>query len=410
MNKYRTLGVLGAAIPAAFLLTFAQNRMKSKKLPPSVFPKDRAWIEVDLQSLKHNAKILQQAMPKGCAMMAVVKAEAYGHGAVPVSKCLNSVGVKNFAVATIDEGITLRESGVVGEILIMGFSHPSRAKELHKYCLTQAVIDYDHAAGLNQMGYPVQVHIKIDTGMHRLGVDAQNTRQIEDIFKMKHLRVCGIFTHFCVSDSLEGDDIIFTRKQISAFNTLLDKLKRHNLPLPKIHMQSSYGLLNYPDLHCDYARIGIALYGALRTLSGKTNLQPDLLPVLSLKSRIAHISDIKKGESIGYGRAFIADRHMRIAVVAVGYADGIPRSLSCGNGQALVSGKYAPIIGKICMDQLTVDITDIPGVSVGDVAVLIGKDQNAELPAALVAENANTIANDLLSRIGHRLNVIYSSC
>jgi len=224
---------------------------------------------------------------------------------------------------------------------------------------------------------------------------------------MKHLNVTGIYTHLCVSDSRTEDDAAFTRKQIDLFYELLEELKRQNITLPKIHLQSSYGLLNYPSLQCDYIRAGISLYGTLSRLHDETDLQLALLPVLSLKSRIALIRDIETGECVGYDRAFVSDRKTRVAVLPVGYADGIPRSLSCGGGNVIIKGKLAPIIGRICMDQLMVDVTDIPDASADDIATLIGKDRECEIQIADFAENANSITNEVLSRMGRRLIGVY---
>jgi len=402
------LAVLCSSMAAAVLFAVLKEHFNAKRRSKlSTAPKDRAWLEINLNNLKHNAAALQEAAPDKCELMAVVKAEAYGHGGAAVSECLNSIGVNAFAVATIEEGIYLRKRGISGDILIMGYTHPSRAKELRKYRLAQTVVDYDHALHLNEMGRGIKVHIKVDTGMHRLGICAKDLSQIEQVFRMKHLNVTGVYTHLCVSDSRTEDDAAFTQKQIGIFYELLEELKRQNITLPKIHVQSSYGLLNYPSLQCDYIRAGISLYGTLSRLHDETDLQLALLPVLSLKSRIALIRDIETGECVGYDRAFVSDRKTRVAVLPVGYADGIPRSLSCGGGNVIIKGKLAPVIGRICMDQLMVDVTDISDASADDIATLIGKDRECEIQIADFAENANSITNEVLSRMGRRLIGVY---
>lgn len=366
---------------------------------------ERAYLEIDLNNLEHNAAVLQKALPPKCELMAVVKAQAYGHGAYEIATHLERTGVNAFAVATIDEGIELRRYGVLGEVLVLGYTVPSRAKELHKYKLTQTLIDYEYADLLNRQGYLIKAHIKVDTGMHRLGFGETEIGSIIWVLAMHHIQVCGIFTHLCVADSLEDKDASFTKMQIDSFNKLLNLLKERGIVFPKVHMQSSYGLLNYPELKCDYMRAGVALYGVLSSPDDKINLQLDLRPVLSLKARVILVRKIKKGDSVGYGRSFVADRDSMIAVLPIGYADGYPRKLSCKRGYVLINGQRADVVGRICMDQLTVDVTDIPDVKTGMTATLIGKDGDEEILASMVAKRAESITNELLSRMGRRLNV-----
>lgn len=377
----------------------------AEKRTPSAFNKDRAWIEIDINNLEHNVKILKEAMPKDCELMAVVKAEAYGHGAFQVSTHLSQMGIRAFAVATIDEGIALRRYGVLGEILIFGYTNPERAKELHKYNLTQSLIDFDYANSLCKQKISIKTHIKIDTGMHRLGFDMGEVENIVKIFQTKYLKVEGIYTHLCASDNLADEDICFTKKQISNFYQLLETLTKSGIKLPKTHIQSSYGLLNYPELSCDYVRAGISLYGVLSSSSDKTKLQLDLRPVLSLKSKVILIREVKKGESVGYSKAFVAERDSTIAILPIGYADGFPRTLSGGRGSVLIGGRFAPVIGRVCMDQLAVDITDIPSTIVGDIVILIGEEENKKISVSEAAYCASTISNELLSRMGGRLSL-----
>lgn len=209
---------------------------------------------------------------------------------------------------------------------------------------------------LETQNIKVSAHIKLDTGMHRLGIDAQNIQDIERVYSMKHLNVCGIFTHLCCCDSLNPEDVDFTQKQISRFYSALSILESDGINPGKVHVQSSYGLLNYPELKCDYVRAGIALYGVRSSLSSDEKHPLELRPVLSLKTRIALIRSIPSGETVGYGRQFTAQRDSVIAILSVGYADGVPRSLSCENGKVEINGKTAPIIGLVCMDQLIIQL------------------------------------------------------
>lgn len=400
--QFLAVCLISAAFGAAIIMIRYRYRPKKTKYANNT---DRAYIEIDLNNLEHNVKVLKNAIPAGCELMAVVKAQAYGHGMYEIATYVNRMGIKAFAVATIDEGIEMRRSGISGDILILGYTAPERAGELRKYDLMQTLIDYDYALLLHEQGYDIKAHIKVDTGMHRLGFDVDDIEKIAEVFSMKHIKVCGIYTHLCVADSLDEQDIRFTNFQIDNFYKLLGSLKDKGIIIPKIHIQSSYGLLNYPDLKCDYVRVGIALYGVLSYPGDRTRLQLDLRPVLSWRTRVILLRKIKKGDSVGYGRAFVADRDSMIAVLPVGYADGFPRNLS-GKSYVLIKGRKAPVVGTVCMDQLAVDVTDIPGIKVGETVTLIGREGNEEISAPVVAESSGSISNELLSRMGRRLKVV----
>lgn len=397
------LSILFSMTATVVINNFTASRKSIKK--KWCFETERAWIELNLNNLTHNVKALQEVMPEKSTLMAVVKTQAYGHGAFQISTCLNQMGVKAFAVATIDEGIQLRTYGISGEILILGYTNPNRAKELKKYDLMQTLIDMKYAKALNRQGITVKAHIKIDTGMNRLGVSFENINEVKMIFSMKYIKVCGIYTHLCCADSLLPEDVEFSENQIDNFYYLIDKLKERGVQIPKVHIQSSYGLLNYPQLACDYVRIGIALYGVLSKSDKNTRVKLDLRPVLSLKARVVLIRSVSKQDTVSYGRSFQAKRDSLIAIVSIGYGDGVPRELSCQKGGVLIRGQYAPIVGRICMDQLAVDITEIEEVSVGNVATLIGFD-TIDISAPNVAEHFDSISNELLCRMGTRLPII----
>lgn len=367
--------------------------------------KDRAYIELNLANLTHNVSVLKAALPANAELMGVVKREAYGHGSYAVATHLEKTGVKAFAVATIDEGIALRRYGIRGEILILGFTDVRRAKELKTYRLTQTLIDFPYAEKLNRQKIPVSVHIAIDSGMHRLGLDTDDLDGVQKLFQMKHLHIQGIFTHLCCADSRKPEDISFTRKQIRSFYGLISQMETAGLPIPKIHLQSSYGLLNYPDLPCDYVRAGISLYGVFSSPDDRTLLQPKLCPVLALKAKVVLIREISRGETVGYGRTFRAERNSRIAILPIGYGDGLPRNLS-GKAMVRISTHLLPVIGRICMDQLAIDLTGADDVSVGDTAILIDNAENSPLLAPNVAALSGSISNELLCRLGARLPVV----
>lgn len=366
--------------------------------------KGRAWVEINRENLCRNVETLQGIIPPGCELMPVVKANAYGHGAVLVSKILNDIGIENICVASLSEAIELRDGGVCGEILVLGYTYPEDFSLLRKYNLIQTAVSYDYAKLLNGYGKPIRVHLKIDTGMHRLGEPAYNVKDIEKMFFMKNLAIEGMFTHLCADESACLKEKKFTENQGEVFRNLISELKGKGIEYPKIHILASYGVLNYPQLSGDYARIGIALYGVL---SGRNDMQRckiPLFPVLSLKCRIADIKKVYAGEEVGYGLAYTASEDKMIAVISIGYADGIPRAMSCGKGSVLINGRESQILGRICMDQMMVDITGIPDVKEGDEAVLIGRSGNREITVYDIAENTGTITNEILSRLGCRLD------
>ncbi len=380
------------------------NKCLSKNIRPDT-DTDRAWIEVNLENLVHNAQILKNAMPPDCRLMAVVKADAYGHGAFKIASCLEKNGVKAFAVATVDEGIQLRQYGIRGQILILGYTAVRRAADLKRYDLIQTLISYEYAEALNRQGFSVKAHIKIDTGMHRLGISYDAPSDIENIFSLDRLKICGIYTHLCRSDSLRDKDVAYTRRQIKHFYDLIHTLQDRGVAIPELHIQSSYGLFNYPELQCDYVRAGIALYGTLSSPNDETIRKLDLRPVLALKSRVVLIRTVPKGDSVGYAEAFIAQRDSRIAIIPIGYADGVPRNLSCGAGKIRIKQYTVPIVGCICMDQLAADVTEVEDIEVGDIVTFIAAETDSELSAPQVARHADSISNELLCRLGKRLPV-----
>lgn len=372
----------------------------------------RAWIELDMEALEHNVRFLQSLLPPGCRLMPAVKANAYGHGAVPIARELNRLGINSFCVACASEGVELRKAGIKGEILILGYTSPDLFPLLRRYRLTQTVLDYPYAESLEKSGIRLHVHIAVDTGMHRLGIRCEEIGQIADVYEMKNLVVDGIYTHLSACDSDRPENRSFTECQIAAFYQVTEALKAKGCPCRGLHLLSSYGILNYPEAAADYVRPGIALYGLLSREEDSRRLRdagnpnddaPSLRPVLSLKAQVASLRTLHSGESAGYGLSFTADRDMKLAVLSIGYADGLPRALSDGNGRVLIGGYSAPILGRICMDQTLVDVSRIPKIAQGDTAVLIGRSGMQEITAGELAERCGTITNEILSRLGGRL-------
>lgn len=387
----------------------------------------RAWIEVDAAALEQNVDFLRSRLPAHCRLMPAVKAEGYGHGAVLISRELNRLGVDAFCVASLSEGIELRRAGIQGECLILGYTPPEDFPLLARYQLTQTVIDYPYAELLNQSESEIHVHIGIDTGMHRLGIRCERIEEIKAVYEMGNLKIDGLFSHLCASDSFSPEAIAFTEGQVRAFFQVIDILKEDGYPCPGIHLLASYGILrllkganvqegapqrfadrrsqsNGLRLAGDYVRPGIALYGVLSSTTDTEPWKGSLKPVLSLKAMITSVRPLYAGEAAGYGIAFTAQEDMRIAAISIGYGDGLPRELSNGKGSVLIRGHKAPIIGRICMDQAIVDISGIPQAQEGDIAVIIGKSGEEEITVGQIAEQCGTITNEILCRLGSRLD------
>lgn len=367
---------------------------------------DRAWIEINLDNLENNIKEIKNVIPKKCKIMAVVKADAYGHGMIEISKKLNDIGIEDFAVATLSEGIVLRQNKIKGNILILGYTDLKDIKYITEYDLIQTIVDYEYAKKIEEMNLDkkIKAHIKINTGMNRIGESYKNIENLIKIYQMKNIDILGTFTHLCAADSLKNDNIEFTNNQIKCFFECTDKIKDLGYDIGKIHIQSSYGILNYSDLECDFVRPGIIMYGVDEESSSESKIKLNIKPVLSLKAKITSIKEIAEGECVSYGRTFITNEKKKIATVSIGYADGYPRNLSNKDTKVLLNGKYANIIGRICMDQLTIDISNIEDVSVGDIVTLIGKEK--EISAENIASKSETITNELLCRLGSRLGKV----
>ncbi len=365
---------------------------------------DRAWIEINLDNLEYNINQIKSIISNKCKIMAIVKANAYGHGIIEISKKLNEIGIQDFAVATLSEGIKLRENNIKGNILILGYTDLKDVEHIINYDLIQTIVDYEYAKRIEQMklSNKLKVHIKINTGMNRIGESYKNLDNLIKIYQMKNIEILGTYSHFCVADSRKNDDIKFTNEQINNFFGCIDKIKNLGYDTGKVHIQASYGILNYPNLDCDFVRPGIIMYGIYNEDEPKIKL--NLKPVLSLKAKVTDVKEILKGESVSYGRTFIARENKKIATVSIGYADGYPRNLSNKNVKVKVNGEYAEIIGRICMDQLIIDVSNIKAIHQGDIVTLIGEED--EISVERIAHGADTITNELLSRLGDRLGRI----
>jgi len=364
--------------------------------------KGRAWIELNIGCLRNNVEIIKKILPDNCELMPSVKANAHGHGAAEICRELNKIGIRAFCVASVMEGAELRKQHIKGDILIFGYTHPDHFDLLKRYDLIQTVVDCEYAEKLNAYGKKLFVHLKIDTGMNRLGEPSENKKGILRILGCKNLIVAGVYSHFSAQKIDDPTHKDFTQEQLDKFNHVLSAIEKYGYRKPKTHLQGSFGIFGRPDLDCDYARPGMAIYGVYRNGNPEAG-ENKLRPVLSLKTRVASVKTIHEGDAVGYELAFVASRDMKIAALSIGYADGLPRALSCGKGRALVDGTFAPILGNICMDQTIIDVTGIENIKQGDTAVIIGKDGGAEISVYDIAEQAGTIPNEIVGRLGSRL-------
>ena len=368
----------------------------------------RTWAEIDLSNLEHNYRALRGMIPRGCRFLGVVKANAYGHGAIPVAKKLVKLGAEYLAVACLDEAIELRQAGIDTPILILGPTLPDFSKELFEYDLTQAVQDFELAQSLSdaavQAGRSLKIHIKVDTGMSRLGflcneeTIGRSAERIVKVCSLPGLEPEGIFTHFANAD---GDEE-YTMRQFTRFMDVLDKLSDLGVEFQIRHCAASAAVLNYPCTHLDMVRPGIAQYGHYPDPSCEGLDGPGLIPLMTLKTRVIALRELKKGTSISYGCTHVLERDSRVAVLPIGYADGLDRLLS-NRGEVLIHTVRAPILGRVCMDLCVVDVTDIVNVRVGDEVTVFGP----ELPLEEKADVVKTIQYEMLCGISRRVPRVY---
>lgn len=364
----------------------------------------RTWAEIDLDALVHNFDIIKKEAT-GAKLMAVVKADAYGHSVRIVAPIFEQHGADAFAVSNIEEAITLRGCGITRPILILGYTPVSMAAQLYLNDISQCVYSPEYAAALSKRacadGVKVKVHIKLDTGMSRLGFDCRDEKLsgIEEAVtaaRLKGFVFEGIFTHFAVSDRTETSEDGFTDKQYSRFCTAAERFEKAGLRPKYRHCCNSAAFCLDSDKHFDMCRPGIILYGL--TPSSDLKLKENFVPVMTVKSVVSMVKTIKKGDNVSYGRTFTAEKEMKIATVTAGYADGYPRLLS-NKGYVLINGKRANIIGRVCMDQMSVDVSDIEDVKQGDEVILFGKT----LPVEELADMCGTINYEIICGISPRV-------
>lgn len=374
----------------------------------------RCWAVVELDSIAHNVEMIKRTLSPDCMLMSVVKADAYGHGDKYVAGELARLGVDWFGVSNIDEAVSLRTQGVTHPVLVFGATPCGCADALSRYNITQTVHSASYAkelqAAAKAAGVKLNVHVKTDTGMSRLGfvldsgLEERSIAEMLELAGYTNLRAQGIYTHFACADEAAEASAIYTKTQYERFQRVIRELEARGLSFEIKHCCNSAGTVMYPEMHMDMVRTGIMLYGLLpsRDCAGKI----DLKPAMELYSVVSMVKEIEAGASVSYGRTYTADRKTKVATVPIGYADGFGRELS-GKARMLVRGSYASVIGRVCMDQLMLDVTHIDGVKEGDVVTIVGSDRSSSLTFDEMAELSGTINYEKVCLVSRRVPRVY---
>ena len=369
----------------------------------------RTWVEIDLDELEHNFKILKNCLNPNSKFLGVIKANAYGHGMIQCARKLQKLGADWLAVAAVTEAVELRHSGITLPILCLGQASTELAKLMCDFGITQAVGDFDNGKKLSDYAASIQkkikIHVKLDTGMSRTGfywpdneeLKIQTAKEIAKLSQLPGLEIEGLFTHFAAAD----DDEIFTRLQLNKILEAKKYLSDLGLNFKIIHAAASVGVLNYPEAHLDMGRFGLVMYGYESTETGNENSTLNLHPVMKLKTRITAVRNLPEGTTISYGRTYTLKRDSKIAVLPIGYADGLSRTLS-NNFNVKIHNTLCPILGRICMDMTMADVTDINGVKAGDVATVFDGDL---IPVA--ARNSGTIIHEIVCKPSIRVPRVF---
>ncbi len=365
----------------------------------------RTWAEIDLSAVEQNYRSVRDAVARGTKVCCVVKADAYGHGAVILARRYEAMGADYLAVSNPEEALELRKGGLRLPILVLGYSPAECASILARYDISQCVYSYAYGEALAEYaraaGVRVKIHVKLDTGMGRIGFRKEELEQAAEICRLDELIPEGIFTHFAVADESEDGDA-YTEEQIKRFTDGIDYLEERGIHFALRHCANSAAIFDHPSCHFDMVRAGIVLYGFAP--SEKVRNLPRLMPVMTLRSVISHMKEMNPTESVSYGRTFRVTKPTRVATLPIGYADGISRRLGNGRYSLKIGDGYAPILGRICMDQLMVDVTEL-SCSVGDTVTLFGRDPNCS--ADVMARVNETISYEVTCDVAKRVPRLY---
>ncbi|MBR5521587.1 MAG: alanine racemase [Oscillospiraceae bacterium] len=364
------------------------------------------WAEIDIDAIKYNYNLIKETF--GRPFYTVVKADAYGHGAKYLSKIYSELDTFGLCVSQFGEAMELRNAGITKPILILGYTDPRRAYDLFKNNLTQTVFSTEYASQLNNNAlYPVDCHIKLDTGMGRLGFDVWADKErahneIRNLLNFRNLRFTGMFSHFSVADSTGEKELIHTQKQLELFNETARMMDSWGFNLKVIHGQNSAGIARKLNGCYNTMRAGVILYGQQPS---DEVIMPQIKPAMKLKTIVTHIKTIHAGQSVGYGMRFTAEADTKVATIASGYADGIPRLLARTGHTVQINGKYYPIIGSVCMDQMMIDITGSDDIKMGDEVIVI--DGRGENSYDRVAEKTFTVNYEVMCSVTRRVPRVY---
>ena len=361
---------------------------------------------VNLSALAHNLAEIRRCLPPTCELLAVVKADAYGHGAVTVSQTLAQLGIRRFGVATVQEGVALRMNGISQPILVMGGLLPSHLSDLIHYSLTPVISNeetgYKLSELLSQHPSPYPIHVKVDTGMKRLGLNLESVLPfLKSAALQNRLHVEGLMTHLADADN---PDPIDTRKQLDRFQIVLNQLDGEDMTIPLLHTANSAGILYHPSSHFNMVRPGIMLYGYRPGTNAEETVK--LQPLMKVSTYVVQTRSVTPGDAVGYNGSYQVTKPARIAVLPVGYAHGYPRLLS-NKGMVLIQGHRVPIVGKICMDMMLVDTTGLPEVQPGDEVVLMGEQGTESISAEDIAGWVGTIPYEIICNLGSKVNHVY---
>ncbi|KNF09184.1 alanine racemase Alr [Gottschalkia purinilytica] len=365
------------------------------------------WLEINIDNLIHNLEEIKRVVNKNSSIMAVVKADAYGHGATTIAHMLSDNGINKFAVATLSEAIELRESGIDDEILIMGYTPNSQLKYVIEYDIIQTIYNYDSAYILSNLANNInkiaKIHIKIDTGMNRLGFKPieKNIYEIEKINKLSGLEIQGIFSHFAKSDE---KDKSFSHEQFKIFENIIHELENRGVYIKIKHISNSGAIIDLPEYNFDIVRAGIMLYGLYPSQDVNKNIV-NLKPVMSLKAKISNIKTVCEGTGVSYGQTYVTNKETKIATIPIGYADGFTRLLS-GNHEVTINDKKAPVIGRICMDQCMVDVSFIDNIDIESEVTIFGYGKNITTVDD-IAEKLGTINYEVMCMMNRRIPRVY---
>ncbi len=366
----------------------------------------RTYAAIDLDAIAHNLTELKKKIKKGVLSLAIVKADAYGHGAVGVAKAIQD-DVDYFGIAELGEAVELREAGVNKPILVLSYTSPYQYETLVKHELTQTIFNYDDAVALSQAAVKLnkiaRVHIAVDTGMSRIGFfcNAESVETVKRINDLPNIYIEGIFSHYACADCVERET---TNKQTQVFKDFITQLENRGMYIPIKHLCNSAGILSV-DEQFDMVRLGIVMYGLYPdecVNDGSINLKP----AMKIVSHVSHVKEVPEGSGVSYGHTYFTDKPTRIATVCIGYADGYSRSLS-NKGRVLINGEYAPVIGRVCMDQLMVDVTSLSSVEVGDEVVVLGTDGDNSITAEDIAKLTDTINYEVVCQFQKRVTILH---